>query len=429
MSSKQKSKVDNLLSDDSSVDVPVTKGNKTAKRKASAASDNSGSVNLLKNKRKASKEVKKAKKADSDSDSEEVKPKKQPVKGKAVAKKADSDSDSDAPKKSKAKASKPAVTKKVKEDSDSDSSPKKPTKKPVSNKKVDSDDESDEKPKKANGNGHAKTAPKKQDSDSEDEVKVNKPNSKQTVQEDADDEDGHKEVFIKNLNYQSTEDSVRDAFSELGNVVNVKLLTDRMTGKPKGIGFVEFEKRSDAKKALEGVEVDGRQVQCSWSNEKKEGGNAPARQNNFGGNNNFKQGGQSNFSGDAHTIFVGNLGFKTSEQQVKKFFSSVGNVVGVRIATHEDGKRKGFCHVDFDSSDACQEAVKLAGQELDGRELRVDVSAPRTGGRDGGDRGGRGRGGFRGGRGGNRGGPPREYHQPMGSTGTKKKFNNDSDDE
>lgn len=409
MSSKLKSKVDTLLSDDSSVDAPVTKANtKTGKRKVSVASDNSGSVNLLKNKRKPSKEVKKvAKKADSDSDSEEeVKTKKQPVK-KAVAKKADSDSDSDAPKKTKAK-----------------------TTKPVSTKKVDSDDESEEKPKKSNGNGHAKTAPKKQDSDSDDEVKVTKPNNKNSKpQEDAEDEDGHKEVFIKNLNYQSTEDSVREAFSELGNVVNVKLLTDRNTGKPKGIGFVEFEKRSDAKKALEGVEVDGRQVQCSWSNEKKEGGNAPARQNNFGGNNNFKQGGSSGFSGDAHTIFVGNLGFKTSEQQVKKFFSSVGNVVGVRIATHEDGKRKGFCHVDFDSADACQAAVGLAGQELDGRELRVDVSTPRQGGgRDGGDRG-RGRGGFRGGRGGNRGGPPREYHQPMGSTGTKKKFNNDSDDE
>lgn len=409
MSSKLKSKVDTLLSDDSSVDAPVTKGNtKAGKRKVSVASDNSGSVNLLKNKRKPSKEVKKvAKKADSDSDSEEeVKTKKQPVK-KAAVKKADSDSDSDAPKKIKAK-----------------------TTKPVSTKKVDSDDESDEKPKKSNGNGHAKTAPKKQDSDSDDEVKVTKPNNKNSKpQEDAEDEDGHKELFIKNLNYQSTEDSVREAFSELGNVVNVKLLTDRNTGKPKGIGFVEFEKRSDAKKALEGVEVDGRQVQCSWSNEKKEGGNAPARQNNFGGNNNFKQGGSSGFSGDAHTIFVGNLGFKTSEQQVKKFFSSVGNVVGVRIATHEDGKRKGFCHVDFDSADACQAAVGLAGQELDGRELRVDVSTPRQGGgRDGGDRG-RGRGGFRGGRGGNRGGPPREYHQPMGSTGTKKKFNNDSDDE
>jgi nucleolin len=427
MSSKLKNtKVDKLLSDDSSDDAPVTKNNKAGKRKPSVASENSGSVNLLKNKRKPSKEVKKvaAKKNDSDSDSEEVKPKKQPVK-KAVAKKDESDSDSDAPKKTKAKATTKPAAKKVDSDDESDS-PKKVTKKPVSTKKVDSDDESDEKPKKTNGNG--KSAPKKQDSDSEDDVKVHKPNNKNgKPQQEDEDEDGHKEVFIKNLNYQSTEDSVREAFSALGNVVNVKLLTDRMTGKPKGIGFVEFEKRSDAKKALEGVDCDGRQIQCSWSNEKKEGGNAPARQNNFGGNNNFRQGGGS--GGDAHTIFVGNLGFKTSEQQVKKFFSSVGNVVGVRIATHEDGKRKGFCHVDFDSSDAAQAAVGLAGQELDGRELRVDVSTPRQGGgRDGGDRG-RGRGGFRGGRGGNRGGPPREYHAPMGSTGTKKKFNNDSDDE
>jgi len=59
---------------------------------------------------------------------------------------------------------------------------------------------------------------------------------------------------------------------------------------------------------------------------------------------------------------------------------------------------KGFAHVDFDSADAVEEAKKLAGQQLDGRELRVDASTPRQGGS--GNRGGS----FRGGRGGGRGG-------------------------
>jgi len=95
----------------------------------------------------------------------------------------------------------------------------------------------------------------------------------------------------------------------------------------------------------------------------------------------------------------------------------------------EDGRARGFCHVEFEDPAHAAEAMKLNGQEIDGRACRLDLSAPRTGGRGGfgggrgggrggfgGDRGGRGgfgggrggfgggRGGFGGGRGGGRGG-------------------------
>lgn len=407
MSSKNK-KAEPILSDSSSEDVKVTKNTKKdVKRKASVNSDNSASVNLKK--KPQSKDTKKpVKKQDSDSESDKPKakaPVKAPVKA-APKKKQDSDDESsDVPK--KAAPVKKAAAKKDDSDSDSDK-PKPKGKKPVA---------------------------KGSDSDSEEEVKrptTRKSSNSKQAQNNDEDEDGHKELFIKNLSWNSTEDSVREAFGELGTVVNVKLLTDKFTGKPKGIGFVEFEKRSDAKKALEGVELDGRSVQCSWSNEKKEntGFGAPqGGRGGFGGDRSFSRPQNSGSSGEGTTIFVGNLGFKTSDVQIKKFFSSCGNVTGVRIATHEDGKRKGFCHVDFDSADACQAAVKLAGQDLDGREIRVDISQPRQGGGDRGGRGGfGGRGGDRGGRGRGRGGfggPARETYT-MGSTGTKRKFSDDS---
>jgi len=390
MSSKNKTKVEAILSDSSSEDIKMTKNTK----------------------KEVKKEVKKVtKKQDSDSDSESVKPKAKVVSKaapvKVVSKKTqDSDDDSDAPKKTA------PVTKKV-----------------VSKKKEDSDDESSEKPK---AKAPVKKQAKDSDSDSEEVKKpVRKTSNSKPQPKVEDDEDGHKELFIKNLSWNSTEDSVREAFGELGPVVNVKLLTDKFTGKPKGIGFVEFENRADAKKALDGIEIDGRSIQCSWSNEKKEGGAPPKFGNRDGGERSFSRPQAS--GGEGTTIFVGNLGFKTTDQQIKKFFSQCGNVLGVRIATHEDGKRKGFCHVDFDSSDACQAAVKLAGSDLDGREIRVDISQPRQGG-GGAPRGrggfGGGRGGFGGGRGGGRGGfggPQRDFHQPMGSTGTKRKFDSDDD--
>ena len=66
---------------------------------------------------------------------------------------------------------------------------------------------------------------------------------------------------------------------------------------------------------------------------------------------------------------------------------------------NDDGRPKGFAHVEFESNADAVAALKFAGQELDGRELRMDLSQPRRGGGGGGFRGGdrRGGGGFRGG--------------------------------
>ena len=72
---------------------------------------------------------------------------------------------------------------------------------------------------------------------------------------------------------------------------------------------------------------------------------------------------------------------------------------------NEEGRPKGFAHVEFATPEGAKKALELNGQELDGRGLRLDLSTPRTGGGGGsfgGDRGGRG--GFGGGRGGDRGG-------------------------
>ena len=348
----KQSKVDQMLSD--SDDEPVVNKKiatkKTAspkKRKQSAASESSASVNLLKNKRKPSKEDKKTKKqADSDSDDE---PKKPVQKAKVAVSKKNNDSDSE-----------------------------------------------DEKPKK-------QVQKKKADSDDEEEVDVPMKNlTKSSANKEENDGETHAELFVKNLSYKSTEDSIYEHFAQFGTVTNVKLLTDKMTGRPKGIGFVAFASRAEAKNALENCgEVDGRQPTCSWSNDKSGTPNNNQGGFNKGGFNNnqggFNKGGygnsrpqQSTFDGVAHTIFVGNLGFKTNEDSIRKFFSKVGNVVGIRIAKHEDGKAKGFCHVDFDAQESAQAAVGLAGQNLDGREIRVDMSEPRKGGAGG--QGGRPRG-------------------------------------
>jgi nucleolin len=86
---------------------------------------------------------------------------------------------------------------------------------------------------------------------------------------------------------------------------------------------------------------------------------------------------------------------------VEEFFGQCGKIANVRIAMGEDGRPRGFAHIEFDNEDAVQSALKLSGRDLDGRSIRVDVAGNkggRSGGRSDRGRGGHGfRGGFHGG--------------------------------
>lgn len=93
-----------------------------------------------------------------------------------------------------------------------------------------------------------------------------------------------KRLYVGNLSYDSTEDSVRAAFSQDGrNVVDVHLTTDRDTGRPRGFGFVEMESDEEAQAAVEamdGTELDGRSIKVSEARERT---SRPS--NNQGGRN------------------------------------------------------------------------------------------------------------------------------------------------
>ena len=68
-------------------------------------------------------------------------------------------------------------------------------------------------------------------------------------------------LYIGGVSYGSTEDSLRDAFAQAGNVVSAKIIIDKMTGRSRGFAFVEMGSEEDAQKAIalwNGKELDGR---------------------------------------------------------------------------------------------------------------------------------------------------------------------------
>lgn len=90
-----------------------------------------------------------------------------------------------------------------------------------------------------------------------------------------------------------------------------------------------------------------------------------------------ERGAPSGEAGVANTIFCGNIGFNTQEQTIWDFFGGCGTIAKVRIAMGEDGRARGFCHVEFENPAHAADAMKLNGQEIDGRAVRLDLSAPR----------------------------------------------------
>ncbi len=106
------------------------------------------------------------------------------------------------------------------------------------------------------------------------------------------------------------------------------------------------------------------------------------------------------------SIFVGNLSYQTTQDDLQATFSQYGNIERVNIVTDRDtGQPRGFAFVEMTEGNDAQSAIsQLNGAELHGRALVVNEARPKTGGGGGG--GGRGSGGPRrngGGGGGGRG--------------------------
>jgi len=102
-------------------------------------------------------------------------------------------------------------------------------------------------------------------------------------------------------------------------------------------------------------------------------------------------------------LYVGNLSFNTSAQDLETMFGEAGTVQSANlIEDRETGRSRGFGFVEMSSKEEAQAAIAaFDGKEIDGRNLKVNEAKPRE------DRGGNGGGGGYGGgggRGGNRGG-------------------------
>ncbi len=92
-------------------------------------------------------------------------------------------------------------------------------------------------------------------------------------------------LFVGNLSFNTTENDLQDAFAAHGTVVEANLMVDRMSGRPRGFGFVTMSTPEEAQKAIDalnGASLDGRNLTVNIARPKEErpagGGRGPRRE-------------------------------------------------------------------------------------------------------------------------------------------------------
>lgn len=105
-------------------------------------------------------------------------------------------------------------------------------------------------------------------------------------------------LYVGNLSYQTTDESLNSLFSEVGNVTSAQVVTDKYTGQSRGFGFVEMATEDEAQQAIaaiNGRSVDGRALTVNESRPRESGFGGGNRGGGGGGNR--SAGGGGGYSG------------------------------------------------------------------------------------------------------------------------------------
>ncbi|TMX02945.1 hypothetical protein EJD97_019164 [Solanum chilense] len=159
------------------------------------------------------------------------------------------------------------------------------------------------------------------------------------------------EIFIGGLGKESKEEDIRSIFGEVGEVVDVRLLINRETGKNKGFAFLRYASAADAKKAVERyskVEISGKQCRVSLAE----------------GND---------------TIYLGNIDKKWKTEDVIDLLKKAGieNIDKVTVMANPNNieQNRGFAFVELETSKEAQIAFsKLQKKDAFGKNMNVKVA-------------------------------------------------------
>jgi RNA recognition motif-containing protein len=186
-------------------------------------------------------------------------------------------------------------------------------------------------------------------------------------------------VYVWNLDYSTSWQSLKDHMRKAGNVDQATILTGS-DGQSNGCGIVVYQRPQDAARAirqLQNSELNGRPLYVREDRMQAGGGRGRGRGHHGGRGSPGGRGGRGSHSsggGSGCQVYVGNLSFDTSWRELKDHFRQCGQVDRVEVMEYPDGKKKGFGTVRFFKAEDANDAIdRLNGVELQGRELEVRI--------------------------------------------------------
>mmetsp|Transcript_5887 Transcript_5887/g.7440 ORF Transcript_5887/g.7440 Transcript_5887/m.7440 type:complete len:365 (-) Transcript_5887:1377-2471(-) len=176
------------------------------------------------------------------------------------------------------------------------------------------------------------------------------------------------QIYIGNLSFDTAESDLRAAFQQHGSVTKVSMPLNRETMKSRGFAFVTMSNAEETAAAIAAVnesEITGRTVYASESLPKEKVAE---------GKKKYQAKKQRN---EGSKIYIGNLNFDTTEEDLSAAFAAYGNVMDCFLPTDYEGNPRGFGFVSMDEEAAAKAIEELNGTELDGRTLTVNKSLPK----------------------------------------------------
>ncbi|KAL5115712.1 Phosphatidylinositol-3-phosphatase SAC1 [Pleosporales sp. CAS-2024a] len=191
---------------------------------------------------------------------------------------------------------------------------------------------------------------------------------KTTSPEVTEDDRDKRTVFVQQISQRAETRHLRAFFEAVGPVVEAQIVKDRVTGRSKGVGYVEFKEEESVPKALEltGQKLKGVPIIVQLTEAEK---NRAARPS---------EGGAAPGANGApfHRLYVGNIHFSVTEPDLQQIFEPYGELEQVILQRDEmnPGRSKGYGFVQFvDPSNAKEALAEMNGFELAGRQIRVGL--------------------------------------------------------
>ncbi|MQM10118.1 hypothetical protein Taro_043006 [Colocasia esculenta] len=200
------------------------------------------------------------------------------------------------------------------------------------------------------------------------------PRTRAEIRRAADLDPALRRIFVHGISYNTSADTLRSFFSQYGDVDECRIITDRVTGKSKGYGFIVFRHGRSARGALKESQkfIDGRMTACQMATVGPAAASpAPSHQPPPAASS-HPQPAPYHTPQDVlpRKIFVGNVNPDVNKERLVQFFSQYGEIEeGPLGFDRQTGKAKGYALFIYKTVEAARRALQEPNKNFDGRLL------------------------------------------------------------